>query len=65
MTSDFEQRVARVAANRTSGASELLDESIAILRDALAAGCVPEVVRGLCLAQPAMAPLWNASPSAA
>jgi ribose 1,5-bisphosphate isomerase len=57
---DLKSRVARLAADRTSGASELLVQVTQILTDALDQradlwGLGRELVR----AQPAMAPLWN------
>jgi translation initiation factor 2B subunit (eIF-2B alpha/beta/delta family) len=62
MTPEFKRRIALLASDRESGASEILDEALAILRDALAgpADLVP-VARALCRAQPTMAPIWNAS----
>jgi translation initiation factor 2B subunit (eIF-2B alpha/beta/delta family) len=55
-------RVARLAADRESGASELRDTAIGILGDALHAGVpVRPVAQAVCRAQPSMAPLWNAA----
>lgn len=61
MPDGFDQRITLLASDRESGASEILDEVIGILRDALAAG-VPllPVARGLVRAQPSMASVWNA-----
>ena len=59
--SDFDQRIALLASDRESGASEIVDEAVAILRDALQARTVLAVARALCRAQPTMAPIWNAS----
>jgi len=55
-------RIALLASDRESGASEILDEVIAILREAVAAG-VPmlPVARAVCRAQPTMASVWNAA----
>jgi translation initiation factor 2B subunit (eIF-2B alpha/beta/delta family) len=60
MPNDFEARVALLASDRESGASEILDEAMALLRDAIAAG-VPllPVAKGICRAQPSMASMWN------
>jgi len=59
---EFEARIAAVANDRESGASEILVEVIAILRDALE-GSEPirPVARALCRAQPSMASVWNAA----
>ena len=58
----MDARITRIAADRQSGASELLDEVVAVLRDALARGDdMAEVSRALCRAQPSMAPVWNAA----
>lgn len=55
-------RIALLASDRESGASEILDEAIAIFRDALAAGMPPlPVARAVCRAQPSMASVWNAA----
>jgi translation initiation factor 2B subunit (eIF-2B alpha/beta/delta family) len=59
---ELEPRIRRIAADRESGASELLDEVIAVLRDALSAGvAIGPVARAVCRAQPSMAPVWNAA----
>ena len=62
MTEPFEQRIALLASDRESGASEILDEVLGVFRDAIAAG-VPllPVARALCRAQPSMASVWNAA----
>lgn len=53
-------RIARLALDRESGASEILEEAIAIFREALAAGVpVEPVARAVCRAQPSMASVWN------
>ena len=59
---DLERRIARLAADRESGASEVLEEAIALLRAALDAGQpIRRVARAVCRAQPSMAPVWNAA----
>ena len=60
MAIDVEARIAGLAADRESGASEILATAIDILRDAVAEG-VPllPVAQGICRAQPSMAPLWT------
>ncbi|MBM3817805.1 MAG: hypothetical protein FJW14_02130 [Acidimicrobiia bacterium] len=56
------RRIALLASDRESGASDILDQVVAILRDAVAAGVpLPPVARALCRAQPSMAPVWNAA----
>ena len=62
--SDLDGRIAKVAADRESGASDLLDEAIGILRDARALGQLDPVARRLCRAQPSMASIWNAAAAA-
>ena len=59
--SELERRIDLLASDRESGASEILDEAIAILRTALEQRRVLPVARALCRAQPAMASIWNAS----
>lgn len=61
MDKEMERRIALLASDRESGASEILDEAIEILYVALARGCVPAAARGLCRAQPSMASIWNAA----
>jgi translation initiation factor eIF-2B subunit delta len=59
---DLIRRIDRVAANRESGAAELLTDVLAILTDALRTGQpMRPIARAVCRAQPAMAPLWNAA----
>ena len=59
---EFERQIALLASNRESGASEILDAVIRLLRDALHAGTpIHPVARALCRAQPGMAPVWNAA----
>ena len=56
------RRIDLIAADRESGASEILDEVIGVLRDALAMGApMTPVARAVCNAQPSMAPVWNAA----
>jgi translation initiation factor 2B subunit (eIF-2B alpha/beta/delta family) len=62
MSPELEKRIGRLAADRTSGASEILEVAIAILRDALDADAdMPAVARAVCAAQPQMAPVYNAA----
>jgi translation initiation factor 2B subunit (eIF-2B alpha/beta/delta family) len=57
----FNRRVARIAADRHSGASTILGEIVGLLADALKEGePVTPVARALVAAQPSMAPVWNA-----
>ncbi len=56
------RRLATLAADARSGASELVWQAIAILRDAIDEGAeVVEVARAVGLAQPSMASIWNAA----
>ena len=65
VTPELERRIAGLAADRESGASTILVEAIAVLRDALNAGeSIVPIARAVCRAQPSMAPLWNAALSA-
>jgi translation initiation factor 2B subunit (eIF-2B alpha/beta/delta family) len=65
MNLDWKQRVRQIADDRESGSSEILASTIDILRDRLAAGeHVVESANALCLAQPTMAPVWNAARAA-
>jgi translation initiation factor 2B subunit (eIF-2B alpha/beta/delta family) len=62
----FAARIAQIAADRQSGASEILAAVIALLAEALAltdgpAGTLAEAARAVCRAQPAMASVWNAA----
>lgn len=62
MTPELEKRIALLASDRESGASEILDDALSILRSALRAGDeVLAVARAVCRAQPTMAPVWNAA----
>ena len=62
LSPDLERRIAAVAGNRESGASELLAEVIAVLREALSSHeAIVPIARAVCRAQPSMAPLWNAA----
>ena len=59
---ELARRIARIASDRESGASEILDEVVGVLRDALATGApITPVARAMCRAQPSMAPVWNAA----
>jgi translation initiation factor 2B subunit (eIF-2B alpha/beta/delta family) len=52
----------RLKADVQSGASELLPRAMEILRHAVLAGdAIDAVAREVCLAQPSMAPMWNAA----
>lgn len=54
-------RVAAIAGNRESGASALAAEAVALLREAVATATpLDPLARALVLAQPSMAPVWNA-----
>jgi len=56
------QRIHAIAVDRTSGASAILTDAIAILREAAAEpATLAEAARALCRAQPSMASLWNAA----
>ena len=58
----FEQRIALLASDRESGASEILDEVLGVFRDAVADGvALLPVARAACRAQPSMASVWNAA----
>ncbi len=62
----FDAMIATLAADRESGASDILPRAITILRGALADDPVEiePIAAGLCAAQPGMAPLWNAAATA-
>ena len=59
---EFARRIDAVGADRESGASDILRETLALLGQALAQQ-IPAVAVGrrLCRAQPSMAPVWNAA----
>lgn len=62
LSAELARRIALVASDRESGASEVLDEALAILTAARAAAHpVLPVARALCRAQPSMACIWNAA----
>jgi translation initiation factor 2B subunit (eIF-2B alpha/beta/delta family) len=62
MTPELEKRIALLASDRESGASEIVDDAVSILRSALRSGDpVLAVARAVCRAQPSMAPVWNAA----
>jgi ribose 1,5-bisphosphate isomerase len=62
LTPELGRRIAGLAADRESGASTILVEAIAVLRDALSSGeAIVPIARAVCRAQPSMAPLWNAA----
>lgn len=56
------QRVERLAADRESGASDILQEAIALVREARISG-VPAltIAAAICRAQPSLASIWNAA----
>jgi translation initiation factor 2B subunit (eIF-2B alpha/beta/delta family) len=65
MSPELQNRIARLGADRESGASQLLQEALAILREAFKAPAdVVEVARAVCLAQPSMGSMWNAAEAA-
>jgi translation initiation factor 2B subunit (eIF-2B alpha/beta/delta family) len=58
----LDHRIAQIGADHQSGASEILQEVLAVLTDALAGGApMKPVARAICRAQPSMAPVWNAA----
>jgi translation initiation factor 2B subunit (eIF-2B alpha/beta/delta family) len=59
---ELADRIARVAADRESGASDILDEVIGILTTARTEDLpITPVASALCRAQPTMASVWNAA----
>jgi ribose 1,5-bisphosphate isomerase len=59
---DLAARLDRIRSDRQRGASELLDDAIALLRDALAEGAaIPPLAKALVEAQPSMASMWTAA----
>ena len=65
MNRELEKRIVRLGADRESGASEILDAVLVILRDAIAEDAdLREVARSVRRAQPSMAPVWNATAAA-
>jgi translation initiation factor 2B subunit (eIF-2B alpha/beta/delta family) len=62
VTPELERRIAALAADRHSGASTILVEVMALLRQTLSSDQpLMPVARALCRAQPSMAPVWNAA----
>ena len=57
------RRIAAIAADRRSGASSLCRRAVSVLLDAHEAGgtAVRRTALALCVAQPAMAPVWQAA----
>jgi translation initiation factor 2B subunit (eIF-2B alpha/beta/delta family) len=55
------ERIAYRAGDRESGASTIAEEARLLLAESFSHACTLEVAAGLCRAQPAMAPIWNAS----
>jgi translation initiation factor 2B subunit (eIF-2B alpha/beta/delta family) len=65
MRPDLRNRIARLADDRESGASEILQEVLSILRAAREhEGELAEVASAVCLAQPSMGSIWNAAQAA-
>ena len=65
MRPELQNRIDGLARDRESGASEILQEALAILRDAAAdPSDVADVAHALCLAQPSMGSMWNAARAA-
>jgi translation initiation factor 2B subunit (eIF-2B alpha/beta/delta family) len=65
MRPELQNRIARLAADRESGASEILRETLAILRAGFEVeGELAEVARAVCLAHPSMGSMWNAGNAA-
>jgi len=59
------RRIEALRADRTSGASALVQEAIAILSSARAAHAdIDSIARLICTAQPSMASMWNAAAAA-
>jgi translation initiation factor 2B subunit (eIF-2B alpha/beta/delta family) len=62
LSPELERRIALVASDRESGASEILVDVIAILQEAVrTAQPITYISRALCRAQPTMASVWNAA----
>jgi ribose 1,5-bisphosphate isomerase len=62
LPAELARRIALIAADRESGASDILDAAIRILRDGRAAGVPTRLIaRAICGAQPSMASIWNAA----
>ena len=65
MRPELEKRIARIAADRESGASEILDDVIGTLREAIVGGDdLTALAAALREAQPSMAPVWHATNAA-
>ena len=57
---ELRRRVSLIAADRVSGASDLLRQAVGVVSEGLRTGApIPPMARALCEAQPSMAPLWN------
>ena len=62
LSAELKLRIERVAADRESGASDILDEVIGILAAARAGHvAIAPVAGAICRAQPSLAPVWNAA----
>jgi translation initiation factor 2B subunit (eIF-2B alpha/beta/delta family) len=60
---DLALAISKIASDRESGASEILERAIDVLRRVMSrpTSIRLEVARALCRAQPGMAPIWNAA----
>jgi translation initiation factor 2B subunit (eIF-2B alpha/beta/delta family) len=62
LSDELSRRVAGIAENRESGAADLVDQALDILKTARAGGlALDDFARRIPKAQPSMAPLWNAA----
>jgi translation initiation factor 2B subunit (eIF-2B alpha/beta/delta family) len=62
INTELNRRIALIAADRQSGASELLVEVLGVLKGGLeTAQPIGPIARALCRAQPSMASVWNAA----
>jgi translation initiation factor 2B subunit (eIF-2B alpha/beta/delta family) len=66
MDGKLREAIDALARDAESGASELVERAVGILEHASGLGhdSVVEAARGVCYAQPAMAPMWNAAMAA-
>ena len=64
-TAELNRKINALAADRTTGASGIVAKALDILTAARASETeLREVAQALCLAQPTMAPVWNAAAAA-
>lgn len=62
LTAELERGIAAIAADRESGASDILDAVIGLLRKVREGDvAVAPIARAICRSQPSMAPVWTAS----